>query len=139
MGIPALLNQVRYYPLVQLFIVGLFIIITITGAYHQLSSHRKTRYGRAWPRKPLTSWARRYFVAGMGGNAERNYPANEKIVQEMEKDVNRLKLVSDRFGKIGSTPHLEKNECCATGIQDGEYIRKRAPGKVQFFSWIPRE
>ena len=27
---------------------------------------------------------------------------------EMEKDVNRLKLISDRFGKIGSTPKLEE-------------------------------
>ena len=31
----------------------------------------------------------------------------EMIVNEMEKDVNRLKLVSDRFGKIGSRPQLE--------------------------------
>ena len=34
--------------------------------------------------------------------------ADPMIVQEMEKDVNRLKLVSDRFGKIGSTPQLEE-------------------------------
>ena len=32
----------------------------------------------------------------------------KKIVQELEKDVNRLRLVSDRFGKIGSTPQLEE-------------------------------
>ena len=33
---------------------------------------------------------------------------DEKIAMEMDKDIDRLKLVSDRFGKIGSTPQLEK-------------------------------
>ena len=36
-------------------------------------------------------------------------PRSEKIAAEMSKDVDRLKLVSDRFGKIGSTPQLEEN------------------------------
>ena len=36
--------------------------------------------------------------------------ADGKIVVEMAKDVERLRLVSDRFGKIGSTPHLDKND-----------------------------
>ena len=35
-------------------------------------------------------------------------PDNDKIVQELEKDVNGLQLVTDRFGKIGSSPQLEK-------------------------------
>lgn len=35
-------------------------------------------------------------------------PGMEKIVPEMSKDVDRLKLVSERFGKIGSTPQLEE-------------------------------
>jgi hypothetical protein len=35
-------------------------------------------------------------------------PGNEEITSEMEKDVNRLKLISDRFGKIGSIPKLEE-------------------------------
>ena len=50
----------------------------------------------------------------------------------MEKDVDRLKLVSDRFGKIGSTPHLEKHNIVVQVSSMVEYIRKRAPGKVQF-------
>jgi signal transduction histidine kinase len=60
-------------------------------------------------------------------------PDNEKIVTEMEKDVERLRLVSDRFGKIGSSPHLEPHDIIRQVTTMVEYIRKRAPGKVQFF------
>ena len=43
-----------------------------------------------------------------------------------------MKLVSDRFGKIGSTPHLEQHNIVAQVASMVEYIRKRASGKVQF-------
>ena len=36
---------------------------------------------------------------------------NEIITRELQKDVDRLKLVADRFGKIGSTPQLEETNC----------------------------
>jgi signal transduction histidine kinase len=50
----------------------------------------------------------------------------------MEKDVNRLRLVSDRFGKIGSSPKLEEKNIIEQVINMVEYIRKRAGGKVSF-------
>jgi hypothetical protein len=40
----------------------------------------------------------------------RDIPGNEKIITELEKDVDRLKLISDRFGKIGSIPKLEEKK-----------------------------
>ena len=59
-------------------------------------------------------------------------PGNEKIVQELEKDVNRLRLVSDRFGKIGSTPQLEEVDVVRQISTMMDYIKKRAPGKIRF-------
>ena len=58
---------------------------------------------------------------------------NENFVPEIEKDVTRLRLVSDRFGKIGSTPQLEERNVIEQIENMVEYIRKRAGGKV-FFS-----
>jgi signal transduction histidine kinase len=55
-----------------------------------------------------------------------------RTVQEIKKDVDRLKLVSDRFGKIGSTPQLEEKDLIGQIRTMMEYIRKRAAGKVQF-------
>jgi signal transduction histidine kinase len=52
------------------------------------------------------------------------------LVQELEKDVNRLRLVSDRFGKIGSTPQLEEKNIVEQVHSMVDYVRKRASGKV---------
>jgi hypothetical protein len=51
--------------------------------------------------------------------------------------VDRLKLVSDRFGKIGSTPVLEERDVIGQIRIMMEYIRKRATGKVQFVLQTP--
>ncbi|HWN87961.1 MAG TPA: HAMP domain-containing sensor histidine kinase, partial [Chitinophagaceae bacterium] len=59
-------------------------------------------------------------------------PDNSKIVVELEKDVNRLQLVSDRFGKIGSSPQLEKRDIISQVTTMMDYMKKRAPGKVNF-------
>jgi hypothetical protein len=130
-GHTSLLNQIRYYPLVQLFIVTLFIVITITAlttgfrsSQNQLwaGMAKETAHQLGTPLTSLQGWVEML----------KETPGNEKIVQEMEKDVNRLKLVSDRFGKIGSIPHLESTGLIAQINSVVEYIRKRAPGKVQF-------
>ena len=41
-----------------------------------------------------------------------NFDGNEKIIPELEKDVQRLLLITDRFGKIGSKPILEEKNGC---------------------------
>ena len=57
---------------------------------------------------------------------------NEKIAIEMSKDVERLKLVSDRFGKIGSTPQLEELNMKKQVEDMVSYIKRRSPSKVTF-------
>jgi signal transduction histidine kinase len=59
-------------------------------------------------------------------------PANESLASEIEKDINRLELITDRFGKIGSKPHLEKTDIVNQVNQMVAYIRKRAGAKVDF-------
>jgi signal transduction histidine kinase len=130
-GHTSLLNQVRWYPMVQLLIVSLFIIITIvalTTSFKSVQNQvwagmaKETAHQLGTPLSSLQGWVEML----------KENPDNEKIVQEMEKDVMRLKLVSDRFGKIGSIPQLEKHNIVAQVSNMMEYIRKRATGKVQF-------
>ena len=130
-GNSSLLNQVRFYPLVQLLIVSLFIIITIAA----LNTSFKATQNQVWAGMaketahqlgtPLTS------LEGWIEMLKEN-KSNEKIVHELEKDLERLKLVSDRFGKIGSIPQLEEKNVMVQLDYMVEYIRKRAPGKVSF-------
>lgn len=130
-GHTRLLNEVRYYPLVQLLIVGLFIIVTVLAlrsSYRSVQNQvwagmaKETAHQLGTPVSSLEGWV----------EVMREQPGNEAIVTELAKDVNRLRLVSDRFGKIGSTPQLEKIDLVAQINNMVEYIRKRAPGKVLF-------
>src|SRR5579875_39980 len=106
-GHSRLLDEVRYYPIVQLFIVSLFIIITITTLR---SSYRSTQ-NQVWAGMAKeTAHQLGTPVSSLEGWMEilKETHSNESFVNEMEKDVTRLRLVSDRFGKIGSTPQLEE-------------------------------
>ena len=130
-GHTSLLNQVRYYPLVQLLIISLFIIITITA----LSSRYQSVQNQVWAGMAKeTAHQLGTPLSSLHGWVEmlKDNPDNEMMVQEMSKDVERLRLVSDRFGKIGSTPQLEAHDILSQVNSMVEYIRKRAPGRVKF-------
>lgn len=130
-GHTLLLNEVRYYPIIQLLIVGLFIIVTLMAlrsSYRSVQNQvwagmaKETAHQLGTPVSSLEGWVEMMKESG----------GNEQIVHELEKDVSRLRLVSDRFGKIGSTPQLENLDLVKQITSMVDYIRKRAPGKVIF-------
>ncbi|MBX9785691.1 MAG: HAMP domain-containing histidine kinase [Chitinophagaceae bacterium] len=130
-GHTALLNEVRYYPLVQLLIVALFIIITLFA----LQSRNRSVQNMLWTGMAKeTAHQLGTPVTSLQGWVEmlKEKEGSEQIGHEMEKDVERLKLVSDRFGKIGSTPQLETHNTTEQVHRMVDYMRKRAAGKVQF-------
>ena len=130
-GESRLLTEVRYYPIVQLVIVGLFIIITLLAlrsSYRSVQNQvwagmaKETAHQLGTPVSSLKGWVEML----------KQNPDNSKIVPELEKDVSRLQLVSDRFGKIGSSPQLEKHNITSQVTSMMDYMKKRAPGKVSF-------
>ncbi|MEI6948793.1 HAMP domain-containing sensor histidine kinase [Paraflavisolibacter sp. H34] len=130
-GESLLLQEVRYYPLAQLLIVGLFITVTLVMLR---SSYRSTQ-NQVWAGMAKeTAHQLGTPVSSLEGWIEilKETPGVEKYVPELEKDVTRLRLVSDRFGKIGSKPQLEERNIIRQVEDMVEYIRKRAPGKVSF-------
>jgi len=130
-GHSKLLTEVRYYPLIQLFIVGLFILITFLALR---SSYRSTQNGVWAGMAKETAHQLGTPVSSLEGWVEilKESHSEEKFVSELEKDVHRLRLVSDRFGKIGSTPQLVPIDIIAQIEQMTEYVKKRASGKVIF-------
>jgi len=123
--------EVRYYPIVQLIIVGLFIIITLLAlrsSYRSVQNQvwagmaKETAHQLGTPVSSLQGWVEML----------KENPDNAKIVHELEKDVGRLQLVSDRFGKIGSSPQLENKDIVGQITSMVDYMKKRAPGKVSF-------
>ena len=128
-GESKLLKEVRYYPIVQLGVVALFILITIFS----LRSSYRSAQNQVWAGMAKeTAHQLGTPVSSLEGWVEmlRDKPGNEKIAQELEKDVNRLRLVSDRFGKIGSTPKLEMVNLVSQINSMVDYMRKRAAGKI---------
>jgi signal transduction histidine kinase len=130
-GDSALLQEVRYYPIIQLVIVALFIIITLIT----VSTRNKSTQNQVWAGMAKeTAHQLGTPLSSLQGWVEmmKDDPKNEKIATEMAKDVDRLKLVSDRFGKIGSTPQLEEKNIVELVENMVAYIKRRAPEKVHF-------
>lgn len=129
-GDSTLLKEIRYYPFIQLFIVGLFIFITITtlrtnyrSAQNQLwaGMAKETAHQLGTPVSSLEGWLEMIKETGF----------NNTIIPELEKDINKLRLVSDRFGKIGSKPKLEEKNIVFQIDSMVEYMRKRAAGNIR--------
>lgn len=130
-GHSRLLREVRYYPFVQLLIVGLFITVTLLAlrsSYRSIQNQvwagmaKETAHQLGTPVSSLEGWV----------EILKDTPGAEKYIPELEKDISRLRLVSDRFGKIGSTPQLEEKNIIEQIENVVEYLRKRAPGKISF-------
>lgn len=123
------LRQLGIYPRVLLGVIASFLVI----AYVTFSSSRKAEQDRVWtglaketahqigtPLSSLMGWVEILRMKGVG----------EDIVQEIEKDIDRLNRITDRFSKIGSVPQL-KNENLFLAVQDIiYYLQSRLPKKI---------
>lgn len=129
-GDSLILRQIRYYPYIQLTVVTLFIGLALFA----LSSTNRATQNQVWvglaketahqlgtPLSSMEAWL----------EILRENEANRTIVTELSKDVDRLKLITDRFSKIGSVPKLEETDIVTQLENMVAYIRKRAPQKVQ--------
>ncbi len=130
-GESQLLKEVRYYPLVQLLIVGLFIFITIQALQ---ANYRSAQNGVWAGMAKETAHQLGTPVSSLEGWVEllKETHPEEDFVSEIEKDVTRLRLVSDRFGKIGSSPQLEEKNIVVQVASMMDYVQKRAGGNVSF-------
>lgn len=130
-GESILLKQIRYYPIVQLVIVTLFIVVTLLA----LSTQHRATQNQLWAGMAKeTAHQLGTPLSALEGWVEmmKESPPDKLMIGEMEKDIGRLKLVSDRFSKIGSTPHLETHDLIHVVQHVVDYVKKRAPEKVQF-------
>jgi signal transduction histidine kinase len=130
-GDSKLLTQIRYFPIVQLTIVALFIFIT----FYAISVRNKSTQNQVWAGMAKeTAHQLGTPISSLEGWVEmlKEQYSHSSIPAEMEKDVNRLKLISDRFGKIGSTPRLEENDITEKVEKMVAYIKRRSTDKVIF-------
>lgn len=126
-----LLVQIRYFPIVQLIVAALFLIVILIA----VGTKNKSTQNQVWAGMAKeTAHQLGTPISSLQGWMEmlKENEATQKIAAEMNKDVERLKLVSDRFGKIGSTPSLEETDLLKQIEDMMAYIKRRAPGSVAF-------
>jgi signal transduction histidine kinase len=130
-GESKLLKETKLYPIIQLIIVALFILVAIAlqkinykSEQNQLwaSLAKETAHQLGTPVSSLEGWL----------EILKSTEGNELIVPEIAKDVKRLQLITDRFGKIGSQPKLERANISEQIQHILNYMKKRAGGSVHF-------
>lgn len=127
------LNRLRYYPYVQLLIIGIFLI----AAYLAFSSSRRAEQNQVWVGMsketahqlgtPISS-----LIAWIELLKEKLNDENDPLVIEMQNDVKRLELITDRFSKIGSAPVLSDHVVLDVINDYVNYLKKRTSQKIVF-------
>lgn len=130
-GPSKLLKQVTLYPYIQFAIALLVIII----GWYNVRVRYKSNQNQLWAGMAKeTAHQLGTPISSLQGWVEllKEKEGNNHIAIEIEKDTERLKLISERFGKIGSTPQLEKVSItqCVQGMID--YMKKRSGNDVVF-------
>lgn len=133
-----LLTQLRYFPYVQLAIIFLFLIvvlIALSTAHRSIQNQvwvglsKETAHQLGTPLSSIEAWM----------ELLKESSAHDEAVAEMQKDVDRLKLVADRFSKVGSPPKMEEENLIIRLRNMVEYMQKRAPSKVLIQLESPEE
>jgi len=104
-----LLTQLRYFPYVQLAIIFLFLLVVLiafSSAHRSIQNQvwvglsKETAHQLGTPLSSIEGWL----------EILKEDHDNTEAMEEMQKDLDRLKLVADRFGKVGSAPVLEEED-----------------------------
>ena len=131
-----LVEQMRYYPMVQIFVFALFLIL----AYLLFSSARRSEQNQVWAGMAKeTAHQLGTPLSSLMGWIELMKLQDEPFAgtYEMEKDIDRLQIVADRFSKIGSVPVLEPTDICFVIRDTMDYLQKRFSKKFEFDVNLP--
>jgi two-component system, sporulation sensor kinase D len=130
-GNSALLNKLKYYP------IALLLIIVLFGAlvYNFYRSTKMATQNKLWagmaketahqigtPLSSLIGWVELLKAENV----------DESTTLEIEKDIDRLQTITDRFSKIGSEPKLESKDIIAETFQSYDYLQSRFSKQVEF-------
>lgn len=126
----ATLKQLEMFPIVQLILVGVFLFI----AYLIFSTFRKAEQNQVWvgmaketahqlgtPLSSLMAWSAYLETEGVSSG----------ILTELNKDIDRLNTITDRFSKIGSVPELSLCNIDEVMASAFDYLRPRLSNKVR--------
>lgn len=133
-----LLNYLQYAP----YLLGLFIFAYLIFSFWFMRTIKKTDEGFLWAGLAKeTAHQIGTPLSSMIGWIEimRMENPNSESAEEIEKDVERLRTISERFSKIGSVPELNDMNLTETVQENYDYLKTRISGKVKFSLSLPKE
>lgn len=133
-----LLKRLASYPYVQLGVVLIFVVVAIFA----LLSSKKAEQNKVWvglsketahqlgtPISSLMAWT----------EILRDKYADNELIPEMSKDVNRLQIIAERFSKIGSMPEPKEESLNEVLGRVVDYVERRTSNKVQIVRNFPSD
>ena len=137
-GNSSLLNKLKYYPIALLLIIFLFGALV----YNFYRSTKMATQNKLWagmaketahqigtPLSSLIGWLEIMKADNV----------DETTITEIEKDINRLQTITDRFSKIGSEPVLEHLNIIEETEQSFDYLKSRFSKQVEFSFKAPKK
>lgn len=133
-GNSALSIRIRYMPYLELMIMVLFFLVIVWALQSKKEAEQKALFaGMAKETAhqlgtPLTS------IMGWIAILEERVGKNEETMVELNRDVDRLSMISARFSQIGSMPQLEDTDLNPMVDEVISYFQRRLPhlgGRVQ--------
>ena len=130
-GDSSLLNKLKYYPTALLLIIVLFA----TLVYNFYKSTKMATQNKLWagmaketahqigtPLSSLIGWVELLKAENI----------SEITISEMERDIERLQTISERFSKIGSEPILENKDVIEETQKAYDYLQSRFSKQIEF-------
>ena len=137
-GNSELLNKLKYYPIALLLIIFLFVALI----YNFYKSTKMATQNKLWagmaketahqigtPLSSLIGWV----------EILKTEEIDPSITLEIEKDIDRLQTITDRFSKIGSIPVLEPYDIVSETLNTYEYLQSRFSKQVSFSYQAPEK
>ena len=135
-GNSSILKKLQYYPLALLLIIFLFG----TVLYFVLKTSRVAEQNRLWTAMAKeTAHQLGTPLSSMMGWISLLEEKESLPIKEIEKDIKRLNLISDRFSKVGSIPNLESQEINSVIEQTTSYLKKRSSEHILFEIKLPQK
>nr|WP_314490635.1 HAMP domain-containing sensor histidine kinase [uncultured Chryseobacterium sp.] len=131
-----MLNNLQYFP----FLLGFFVLCYFLFSFWFLRTVKKTDEGYLWAGlaketahqigTPLSS------MMGWMEIMKLENPDSDGV-HEIEKDIERLRTISERFSKIGSVPELNDMNFNETIQENYDYLKTRISKKIDFTLLLP--
>lgn len=130
-GDSPMLNQLKYYPVALLLVAFLFggVVYNFYRATKMATQNKlwagmakETAHQIGTPLSSLIGWLELLKMEEI----------DPTTIEEIEKDINRLQTITDRFSKIGSEPLLESKDIVEETKKSFEYLQSRSSKQVEF-------